>query len=197
MNQLNLARNLLVALVLSIMSPAVLEAQQPGKLGQAARALVKWFNDLAGSIKDLGQGAERAYLIDRLIDLHRDLYLLEHDKSYLIQDALHRRTPNTHEIERVVGELESRVLAARTDLRAIGSRLSSQRAAQGFQAERLLREAMQERNAFLMRLRDALESGGKPQTFHGLAQEGEEALKELRNARWALTQLIQKMDDES
>lgn len=193
MNRYNRSRSLWIALLLLLSTPSASVAQEAGSLEQAAEKLLSWFSGLVSKAEQIGKQAERGYLIDRLTDLSRDLYLLETDKEYLVREALSRTPVNAHEIGRVTAELQGRILSVRSALRDIGARLSREHAAGGFEADVLLRDALIDRKNFVVRLQDSLPTGLDPDSLGQLRAEGEGAVMALRNARHAMDELITKL----
>jgi hypothetical protein len=193
MNLSSRSRILLFAFV-ALNAPSLSPAQEGGSLEQAADKIISWFTGLASKARQIGTQAERGYLVDRLTDLNREIYLLETDKEYLVRDALSRTPVNAHEIGRVATELQGRILAIRSSLRDIGARLSTEHAAGGFEVDLLLRDALQDRKNFVFRLQDRLASGLDPEPLSQFRSEGERAIMALRKARNATGDLIAKLN---
>lgn len=193
MNPFSRSRTLCLVIILFLSAPSVSFAQERGFLEQAADKILSWFSSLASKAGQIGAEAERGYLIDRLTDLNRELYLLETDKEYLVRDALSRTPVNAHEVGRVTSELQGRILAVRSSLRDIGAKLSREHAAGGFEVDLLLRDALQDRKNFVVRLQDTLPSVPDPQSLSRFRAEGEGAVMALRMARHATGELIAKL----
>jgi hypothetical protein len=195
MNPFNRSQALWLVIVLFLSAPSASFAQERGSLEQAADKILSWFSDLALKAGQIGAVAEKGYLIDRLTDLNRELYLLESDKEYLVRDALSRTPVNAHEVGRVATELQSKIEAVRSTLRDIGAKLSSEHAAGGFEVDLLLRDALQDRKSFVFRLQNALPSGLDQQSLSQFRVEGEGAIMALRKARHATGEFIAKLND--
>lgn len=161
---------------------------------QASDSLFGWFKSLQGHAEDLVKTADRHQLINRLKDLRKDLYDLEQDKSYFL-DELSRNSLDHYQLNRAVDDFNESIRKVKEGVRSVGLDLREQYKAGGIEIEANLRRALSTRKGWVQRFKESISSGSPiDPTPHIL--EGREAVETLRISSIELTKLILELENE-
>lgn len=161
---------------------------------QASDGVFAWFKSLQAHAADLVDSAERHQLIQKLKDLRKDLYDLEQDKNFFL-DELARNQLDHYQLNRAVNDFNKSILTVRAGVRDVGLSLREQFQKGGLEVERVLRSAVSNRKGWVERFRVSI-STGSPIDPGSHILEGRKAVEALRNASVELTKLIAKLEEK-
>ena len=179
---------LIVAIWMTILPATKARAEQnPFATVLAATQLANWFSNLLRPFEEIGQVAEKHYLINALTDLNRDLFELEQDKRYVII-ALKRRPLVEAELKRASDSLTQRIKRLRKTLRTVAPKLRIAYRADSDVAINLLSEALITKKGFVYNLGAVTEA-----TALGDIVAAENAVDALSSAQQRLADVISKL----
>ena len=136
------------------------------------------FSAFMARLATVGDEAAREYVLDQLTKLHRDLFLIERNKQYLIL-GLERPGLVDENISEVLEDLKDRTKDARERLQGIGDRVA-RLSSDASKLENQLNEALRSRKYWLFRINVTdLQNSNLRQ----LLTEGRAAVKAVHDSR--------------
>lgn len=160
---------------------------------KASDGIFAWFKALQGHAADLADSAERHQLIQKLKDLRKDLYDLEQDKSFFLEE-LSRDQLDHYQLNRAVDDFNESIRSARNGVREVGLSLRERFRDGGLEVEGALQHAVSDRKGWVTKFQQSISSGAPiDPTSH--IEEGWKAVRALRNASVELTKLITTIED--
>ena len=136
------------------------------------------FSSFMARLMEFGEEAESQYVHDQLIMLHRDLYLIERNKQYLIL-MMERPGLLDANVSEVLNDLKEQTENARSRLRGIGDRVARS-SSDASRLEHQLSEALNSRKYWLWRIDvNDIQRGNLNQ----LLEEGRNAVKAVHESR--------------
>ena len=156
-------------------------------LRAAANEMVKWFDELLVSFDEVGQSAERGYLVDSLADLNSHLFKVEQEKRLLLYEL--RKTPISRPILlRKVNSLNKQIIDLRKSLEELGPKLRVADRTHSDEVISLLSSALLDRKFFLQDLLTA-----RDEDIPEFYSEAQSAIDALDLAQAKLADVISAM----
>jgi len=143
------------------------------------------FIALMRSVATIGDEAAKDYVLGQLTKLHRDLYLIERDKQYLIQ-LMERPGLVDENVSEVLKDLKDTTEHARERLKGIGDRVA-RLSADASRLETHLNEALTSRKYWLSRINV---NDPRDSNLDQLLAEGRTAIKAVHDSRIELERFL-------